>query len=91
MWAHLLDLTEIFVRTSTGMPYLDVIRRLREASTLPIAAYQVSGEYAMLKAAALNVSTPPVLLFFIMVIMLLLLSLDLCRAGWTRKRRCWRP
>lgn len=34
------------------MPYLDVIQRLRQASPLPIAAYQVSGEYAMLKAAA---------------------------------------
>ncbi|MGL4464010.1 MAG: porphobilinogen synthase [Planctomycetia bacterium] len=35
-------------------PYLDVIRRLRDATTLPVAAYQVSGEYAMLKAAAAN-------------------------------------
>jgi porphobilinogen synthase len=35
-----------------AMPYLDVIRRLREESPLPIAAYQVSGEYAMLKAAS---------------------------------------
>ena len=35
-----------------GMPYLDVIHRLREATHLPIAAYHVSGEYAMLKAAA---------------------------------------
>ncbi|MCX4247264.1 porphobilinogen synthase [Paraliomyxa miuraensis] len=35
-------------------PYLDVVRLLREHSTLPIAAYQVSGEYAMLKAAALR-------------------------------------
>ncbi len=34
-----------------GMPYLDVIRRLREASDLPIAAYHVSGEYSMMKAA----------------------------------------
>lgn len=34
-----------------GMPYLDIIRRLREASPLPIAAYHVSGEYAMMKAA----------------------------------------
>jgi porphobilinogen synthase len=34
------------------MPYLDVIRRLRDASSLPIAAYHVSGEYAMMKAAA---------------------------------------
>ena len=32
-------------------PYLDVIRLVREASVLPVAAYQVSGEYAMLKAA----------------------------------------
>jgi len=33
-------------------PYLDVIAMLREATTLPIAAYQVSGEYVMLKSAA---------------------------------------
>ncbi len=32
-------------------PYLDVIRRVREHTTLPVAAYQVSGEYAMMKAA----------------------------------------
>ena len=35
-----------------GLPYLDVIRLLRDNSALPIAAYHVSGEYAMLKAAA---------------------------------------
>ncbi|KAI7836625.1 hypothetical protein COHA_009510 [Chlorella ohadii] len=35
-----------------GLPYLDVIRLLRDNSPLPIAAYHVSGEYAMLKAAA---------------------------------------
>ncbi len=35
-----------------GLPYLDVIRLLRDNSTVPIAAYHVSGEYAMLKAAA---------------------------------------
>ena len=35
-----------------GTLYLDVIARLRAASDLPIAAYHVSGEYAMLKAAA---------------------------------------
>eukprot|EP00523_Entomoneis_sp_CCMP467_P001927 CAMPEP_0168749212 /NCGR_PEP_ID=MMETSP0724-20121128/16589_1 /TAXON_ID=265536 /ORGANISM="Amphiprora sp., Strain CCMP467" /LENGTH=406 /DNA_ID=CAMNT_0008797093 /DNA_START=18 /DNA_END=1235 /DNA_ORIENTATION=- len=34
-----------------GMPYLDVIRRLKDNSPLPIAAYHVSGEYAMIKAA----------------------------------------
>jgi porphobilinogen synthase len=33
-------------------PYLDVVRRVRERFDLPLAAYQVSGEYAMLKAAA---------------------------------------
>ena len=35
-------------------PYLDVIRLVREHTALPVAAYQVSGEYAMLKAAAQN-------------------------------------
>ena len=35
-----------------GLPYLDVIRLAREHSELPVAAYHVSGEYAMLKAAA---------------------------------------
>lgn len=33
-------------------PYLDVLRQVRDSSTLPLAAYQVSGEYAMIKAAA---------------------------------------
>jgi porphobilinogen synthase len=33
------------------MPYLDIIRLLRDSSPLPIAAYHVSGEYAMMKAA----------------------------------------
>lgn len=37
-----------------GLPYLDVIYRLKETFTLPIAAYNVSGEYAMVKAAAAN-------------------------------------
>eukprot|EP00929_Paragymnodinium_shiwhaense_P030043 TRINITY_DN17091_c0_g1_i1.p1 TRINITY_DN17091_c0_g1~~TRINITY_DN17091_c0_g1_i1.p1 ORF type:complete len:447 (-),score=122.89 TRINITY_DN17091_c0_g1_i1:115-1455(-) len=37
-----------------GLPYLDVIKGLHEQSNLPIAAYHVSGEYAMLKAAAQN-------------------------------------
>jgi hypothetical protein len=32
-----------------GMPYLDVVRLLRETSPLPVAVYHVSGEYAMLK------------------------------------------
>ena len=37
-----------------GMPYLDIISLLRQEFTLPIAAYQVSGEYSMIKAAAQN-------------------------------------
>jgi porphobilinogen synthase len=35
-----------------GLPYLDVIRYVREHSSLPVAAYHVSGEYTMLKLAA---------------------------------------
>jgi porphobilinogen synthase len=37
-----------------GLPYLDVIRFVRQSTALPVAAYHVSGEYAMLKAAAQN-------------------------------------
>ena len=35
-----------------GLPYLDVLARLRERTMLPLAVYQVSGEYAMIKFAA---------------------------------------
>jgi porphobilinogen synthase len=35
-----------------GLPYLDVLRRVKETFRLPVFAYQVSGEYAMLMAAA---------------------------------------
>jgi porphobilinogen synthase len=35
-----------------ALPYLDIIRRAREEFDLPIAAYNVSGEFAMIKAAA---------------------------------------
>ena len=37
-----------------GMPYLDVLWRVRQAVNIPVAAYNVSGEYAMIKAAARN-------------------------------------
>ena len=37
-----------------AMPYLDVIAKARETFNVPVAAYNVSGEYAMLKAAAQN-------------------------------------
>ncbi len=40
------------VMVKPGLAYLDIIRDLREEVSVPIAAYQVSGEYAMLKAAA---------------------------------------
>ena len=40
------------VMVKPALPYLDVIRRARDAVDVPVAAYQVSGEYAMIKAAA---------------------------------------
>ena len=42
------------VMVKPGMPYLDVVRRVKDEFKVPTFAYQVSGEYAMLKAAALN-------------------------------------
>ncbi len=42
------------VMVKPGMPYLDVVRRVKDEFRVPTFAYQVSGEYAMLKAAALN-------------------------------------
>ena len=51
-----LDLEEgaDMVMVKPGMPYLDVIRRVKDAFGVPTFAYQVSGEYAMLMAAAQN-------------------------------------
>ncbi|MBT8046898.1 MAG: porphobilinogen synthase [Xanthomonadales bacterium] len=51
-----LDLKEgaDMVMIKPGLPYLDIIRRVKEAFEVPTFAYQVSGEYAMLKAAAQN-------------------------------------
>ena len=40
------------VMVKPALPYLDVIRRVKEATRVPVAAYNVSGEYAMVKAAA---------------------------------------
>lgn len=42
------------VMVKPGMPYLDVVRRVKDEFKAPTFAYQVSGEYAMLKAAAQN-------------------------------------
>jgi porphobilinogen synthase len=51
-----LDLQEgaDMVMIKPGMPYLDIIRRVKDQFAVPTFAYQVSGEYAMLKAASLN-------------------------------------
>jgi porphobilinogen synthase len=51
-----LDLQEgaDMVMVKPGMPYLDIIRRVKDEFGVPTFAYQVSGEYAMLKAASLN-------------------------------------
>jgi porphobilinogen synthase len=42
------------VMVKPGMPYLDIVRRVKDEFKAPTFVYQVSGEYAMLKAAALN-------------------------------------
>jgi len=42
------------VMVKPGMPYLDIVRRVKEQFGVPTYAYQVSGEYAMLKAAIQN-------------------------------------
>ena len=42
------------VMVKPGMPYLDIVRRVKDEFKVPTYAYQVSGEYAMLKAAAQN-------------------------------------
>jgi len=42
------------VMVKPGMPYLDIVRRVSDEFDIPVFAYQVSGEYAMLKAAAQN-------------------------------------
>ncbi len=51
-----LDLAEgaDMVMVKPGMPYLDIVRRVKETFGVPTAVYQVSGEYAMLKAASAN-------------------------------------
>jgi porphobilinogen synthase len=50
----LLDIEEgsDIIMVKPGMPYLDVIRRLKDKFAMPTFAYQVSGEYAMIKAGS---------------------------------------
>ncbi len=56
LWEVGLDLAEgaDMVMVKPGMPYLDIVRRVKEEFQAPTYVYQVSGEYAMLKAAAQN-------------------------------------
>ncbi len=56
LWEVGLDLQEgaDMVMVKPGMPYLDIVRRVKETYQAPTMVYQVSGEYAMLKAAAQN-------------------------------------
>lgn len=51
-----LDIAEgaDMIMVKPGLPYLDIIRRLKDVADVPVAAYQVSGEYAMIKFAAQN-------------------------------------
>jgi porphobilinogen synthase len=51
-----LDIAEgaDMVMVKPGMPYLDIVRRVKDTFRMPTFAYQVSGEYSMLKAAATN-------------------------------------
>ena len=56
LWEVGLDLQEgaDMVMVKPGMPYLDIVRRVKDTFKAPTYVYQVSGEYAMLKAAAQN-------------------------------------
>jgi len=56
LWEVGLDLQEgaDMVMIKPGMPYLDIVRRVKDTYQAPTFVYQVSGEYAMLKAAAQN-------------------------------------
>jgi porphobilinogen synthase len=56
LWEVELDIAEgaDMVMVKPGMPYLDIVHRVKQAFGVPTAVYQVSGEYAMLKAAAQN-------------------------------------
>ncbi len=56
LWEVHLDLQEgaDMVMVKPGLPYLDIVRRVKDTFGVPTAVYQVSGEYAMLKAAGLQ-------------------------------------
>ena len=54
LWEAYLDIREgaDMLMVKPGLPYLDIVRRVKDEFGMPTAVYQVSGEYAMLKAAA---------------------------------------
>jgi porphobilinogen synthase len=56
LWEVALDLEEgaDMVMVKPGLPYLDIVRRVKDEFRAPTFVYQVSGEYAMLKAAFQN-------------------------------------
>jgi porphobilinogen synthase len=56
LWEVGLDLAEgaDMVMVKPGMPYLDIVRRVKDSFRAPTFVYQVSGEYSMLKAAVAN-------------------------------------
>ncbi len=53
VWLDIEEGADI-VMVKPALPYLDIIRRIKDEFSMPVAAYNVSGEYAMLKAAAQN-------------------------------------
>ncbi len=56
LWEAKLDIDEgaDMIMVKPGLPYLDIVRRLKDEFGVPTFVYQVSGEYAMLKAAGMN-------------------------------------
>jgi porphobilinogen synthase len=56
LWETFMDIEEgaDMLMVKPGLPYLDIVRRVKDTFGLPTAVYQVSGEYAMLKAAGAN-------------------------------------
>src|SRR3546814_4819404 len=53
-WSSDVCASDLMVMVKPGMPYLDIIRRVKDEFGVPTAAYQVSGEYSMLQGAIDN-------------------------------------
>ena len=54
LFEDVVGIEDLDYHPKPGMPYLDIVRRVKQELQVPTYAYQVSGEYAMLKAAAAN-------------------------------------